>query len=128
MPRRLRAPEGEVYAAVEAPNEAAPAYRRLLGEDAVVPEGAGLRLRIGSDAFIDVITVRECGNRYPPEFLDPPPEYPCLVAVTIGIEDPDRARRSLSAGGIPWIGGPDGRILTDPAAACGAILEFIQGA
>ncbi len=129
-PERLRRPEwlehpngargiAGLVAMSTAPEAAAAAWEKLFGNVRHLP--GGIVAEVGSHC-LQLLTPDAVRARYPHSPLPDAAESPAIVSIVLQCADPEQTRRWLRERGV---GGPaDGPVVCDPAAACGALLEF----
>ncbi|MCB9957142.1 MAG: VOC family protein [Rhodospirillaceae bacterium] len=98
-----------VTAATPDTTAVAPAYRALLGNDAVVQDSAGLSVLLGSS----ILRLAESDD------------IAGLIGMAVAVSDLERARRLLAGGGIAYEADADG-LHIDPDCANGVALSLVE--
>ncbi len=103
------------------PAELAPAYGRIFGATAVNLDGDSLTIDRGSSQ-VRFMTPAALASRYRGVAI-PTHRRPWMAAQTVGVADLGRTAEVLRRNGHRPVEG-DGRLLIDPRAATGCLLEF----
>jgi len=132
-PELVRRPEWLVHAnsakrlvaltvASDRPAELAPAYGRIFGATAVKQDGESLTIATGSSE-VRFMTPAALASRYRGVAI-PTHKRPWMAVQTVGVADLGRTAEVLRRNGQRPVEG-DGRLLIDPKAAMGCLLEFV---
>jgi catechol 2,3-dioxygenase-like lactoylglutathione lyase family enzyme len=110
--------------ASDRPEALAPAYARIFGAAAVVPEDGGIAVETGG-CRLSFLTPAGLTARYRPIVLPDHPR-PWMAAQTIAVADLGRCESVLRSAGLSPVIGAKG-LLLPPDAASGCLLELIAG-
>ncbi len=110
--------------ASDRPAELAPAYERVFGSAALKRDGENLTIDTGAGE-IRFMTPAALASGYRGVAI-PFCERPWMAVQTVAVADLGRAGEVLQRNGRRPVAS-DGRLLIDPAAATGCVLEFVGG-
>lgn len=113
-----------VTAVVDDPDQAMWGYGQVFGPGAATPTDNTVAVHTGNGLIL-LCRPDDLTQLHPEADLEPEPQPPAMVALTITVADTGQAAAALAAHGVPHHRDAEGTVRVAPEQACGVFLEFM---